>query len=265
MKLLLRICYDGSAYCGYQYQPSLPTVQGTLTESMSQLFGTQCLVTGCSRTDAGVHALGYVASVEPADISLRGEEWWKIPLERIHRAAIKYLPSDIAVTGVAAVRDDFHPRYDVVQKEYIYKISDDVCFNPFLRDRALMLGRRLSDRRIETMNTVAVHLLGRHDFSSFMASGSSITDTTRTLYKLETRRESEDMVEISVRGDGFLYNMVRIIVGTLLDTAFDKLSERDFCAVLDGRDRRLAGATAPACGLYLKEVCYAENIVFSAE
>ncbi len=265
MKLLLRISYDGTAYCGWQYQPSGRTVQGVLTERLSQLFGTECLVTGCSRTDTGVHALGYVASVEPADASLGDGEWWRIPPGRIHRAAIRYLPADIAITGAATVSDGFHPRYDVVSKEYVYKISDSVCCDPFLRNRALMLGRRLTDAQLELMNSAAARLVGRHDFAAFMASGSDIVDTTRTLYRLETVRVSDSEVQLVAQGDGFLYNMVRILVGTLLDAAAGRMTPDEAETVLASRDRRRAGATAPACGLYLNKVYYAEDIDFSAE
>lgn len=265
MKLLLKLSYDGSAYCGFQYQPNCPTVQGTLTTAFSEMFGFPCLVTGCSRTDAGVHALGYVASVEPAELSRRDGEWWRIPTERIHRAAERYLPDDISLLGAAAVADSFHPRYSVSSKEYVYVIADSICRDPFMRGRAFRLGRVLDEKRISLMNEAAQQLVGRHDFSSFMSAGSRVSDTVRTLFSVRAERVSDGLVTVSVRGDGFLYNMVRIIVGTLLEAAFGGLDVSDVKTVLSSHDRRAAGATAPACGLYLREVFYPEDIRFAAE
>lgn len=265
MKLLLKISYDGSAYCGSQYQPSCPTIQGVLTEKLSEVFGFPCNVTGCSRTDAGVHAVGYVVSVEPRDISLRSDNWCRIPEEKVHRAVNMLLPDDIAVTGAAFVPDGFHPRYDAVAKEYRYVICDSVCPDPFMRNRAYLLKRRLDNSQIGIMNEAARHLVGKRDFSSFMASGSSVSDTVRTLYKLEAERAAEGAVYVTALGDGFLYNMVRILTGTLLDAAFGKISPQDVPEILASRDRSKAGHTAPACGLYLMEVRYAEKIDFKAE
>lgn len=265
MKLLLKIRYDGSSYCGFQYQPNAPTVQGTLTEKISDAFGFPCTVTGCSRTDAGVHALGYVAAVEPADTEMCGKPWCNIPVGKVHRVLNMYLPSDISVMGAAFVPDTFHPRYDTVAKEYTYVIDDRVYPDPFLRDRAWHLKKQVTDRGLELMNEGAALLLGRHDFSSFMASGSSVTDTVRTLYSLKAERNDEGKLIVTTRGDGFLYNMVRILTGTLLDVAFEKIGTTKLKEILEGCDRRLAGPTAPPSGLYLKEVIYSEDIKFSAE
>ena len=175
------------------------------------------------------------------------------------------LPNDIAVTGAAFVPDGFHPRYDAVAKEYRYVICDSVCPDPFMRNRAYLLKRRLDNSQIGIMNEAARHLVGKHDFSAFMASGSSVSDTVRTLYKLEAERAAEGAVHVTALGDGFLYNMVRILTGTILDAAFGKISPRDVPEILASRDRSKAGHTAPACGLYLMEVRYAEKIDFKAE
>ena len=265
MKLLLKIRYDGSAYSGFQCQPNAPTVQSVLTERFSQAFGFPCTVTGCSRTDAGVHALGYIAAVEPAENDKRGDEWCNIPVGKIHRVLNMNLPSDISVMGAAFVPDTFHPRYDTVSKEYLYLIDDSVYPDPFFRDRVWHLKRKVSDRGIELMNEGAKLLMGKHDFSSFMASGSSVTDTVRTLFELKAERDADGKIRITARGDGFLYNMVRILTGTLLDVAFEKIKVSQIKEILERCDRRLAGPTAPPCGLYLKEVTYSEVIDFSAE
>lgn len=264
VKLLLRIKYDGSFYCGFQYQPDAPTVQGVLTEKVSEAFGFDCTITGCSRTDSGVHALGYVAAVEPQDISRRDENWCSIPVERVHRAVNMRLPCDIAVTGASLVPDSFHPRYDTVAKEYRYVISDGACPDPFMRDRAYHIRRRLSDAQIALMNDLAGHLVGKHDFSAFMASGSAVADTVRTLYILEAKRADDSTVCITAKGDGFLYNMVRILTGTLLDAAYGKIKPEEGALILESRDRKRAGPTAPACGLYLAKVEFAKEIDFKA-
>lgn len=264
MKLLLRIKYDGSDYCGYQYQPGLPTVQGELTHCVSRALGMRCTVTGCSRTDAGVHALGYCAAVEPAEVSQRGSTWLRIPAERVHRAVGAYLPPSIAVTGAAMVSDTFHPRYSAVAKEYIYVINDSPVHDPFLFGKAYRFGRHITDDGIFRMREAASGLVGRHDFSAFMASGSDVKDTVRELYKLDVRRVSDGLTVVTAKADGFLYNMVRILVGTLLDSASGRLDPREIGDILSSCRRERAGFTAPACGLYLRSVDYRENIEFSA-
>ena len=264
MKLLLKIKYDGGAYHGFQYQPNAPTIQGILTERISEAFGFPCTVTGCSRTDAGVHALGYCAAASPADEAKRLERWCTIPTERIHRALNVALPDDIAVVGACEVPDEFHPRYDTVSKEYIYLINDGVCPDPFQRGRAYHAKKRLTDADIEKMNEAASFIVGRHDFSSFMAQGSSVSDTVRTLFELTVKRIGDATVQITARGDGFLYNMVRILTGTLLEVASDKISVRDITDIVDSCDRSRAGFTAPACGLYLNHVEYGDYIEFKA-
>jgi len=265
MKLLLKISYDGSAYHGFQYQPNAVSVQGVLTDAVTKAFGMECTVTGCSRTDAGVHALGFCAAVEPKDESLKGDVWCTVPSGKVHRLLNMHLPSDIAVIGCARVDDSFHPRYAAAAKEYVYKICDSVCPDPFKRDRAYHAKRRLTDAQIKVMNETGALLLGKHDFSGFMAQGSSVKDTVRTIYGLKVERVSEDEIRLSVKGDGFLYNMVRIITGTLLDVANGRLTADDVKQALEKCDRTHAGTTAPAEGLYLNRVFYGEEINFEAE
>lgn len=170
MKLLLKIMYDGAGYSGYQSQPTLPSVQTALTKAVSDSFGYRCTVTGCSRTDAGVHALGFCAAVEP--YGEHESDWLHIPVGKVHRALARFLPDDISVCAEAAVDDDFHPRYSVKSKKYIYRMYDSVYDDPFLRGRAWHLKRPLSDDGLRRMNDAAQYLIGRHDFTSFMATGS---------------------------------------------------------------------------------------------
>ena len=265
MKLLLKITYDGSAYHGFQYQPNAVSVQEVLTECISKAFGIECNVTGCSRTDAGVHAIGFCAAVEPKEDNLKGDLWCSVPPSKVHRLLNMHLPNDIAVRGCATVCDSFHPRYNALTKEYVYRICDSVYPDPFKRDRAYHVKRRLTDDQIKVMNSVGQSLLGKHDFSGFMAQGSSVKDTVRTLFKLEVVRVSEDEVVLTVSGDGFLYNMVRIITGTLLDAACGKITYDDVKRALTECDRSSAGFTVPAMGLYLNKVEYGENLEFLAD
>ena len=264
MKLLLKLMYDGTAYHGFQYQPNAVSVQGVLTEKISAAFGFPCTVTGCSRTDSGVHALGYCAAVEPASGDV-GEAWCSIPAGKVHRLLNMHLPDDISVIGACMTEDSFHPRYSAVSKEYIYLINDKPYPDPFKRNRAYHVKRPISDAGIELMNEAAGMLLGRHDFSGFMASGSSVKDTVRNLVRLDVQRRCDGEVVLTAAADGFLYNMVRILTGTLLDVASGKLSASDMKKILEKTDRSAAGFTAPAHGLYLNKVNYGEDIVFLAE
>lgn len=262
MKLILKIKYDGHGYAGYQSQPDMPSVQGTLTDALSKALGQRCSVTGCSRTDAGVHALGFVAAVEP--VGEHDTDWLKIPVGKVHRAAARYLPSDIAIVGEAEADNDFHPRYSVVSKEYVYRMIDSPAADPFLAHRAWHLKRRLSDDGIARMNACAEHIVGRRDFSSFMAAGSKITDAVREVYSLGVKRRG-DFIELRISADGFLYNMVRIITGTLTDCAAGTMEPAEIADIIAAKDRTRAGKTAPPDGLYLSDVRYPYEIPWRIE
>lgn len=257
MKLLLKIMYDGSAYAGYQAQPDAPSIQGALTEAISSALGMKCSVTGCSRTDAGVHALGFVAAVEP--IGEHSDDWLRIPVGRIHRAAARYLPCDISICGEAVSDDDFHPRYSVRSKEYLYRMYDSPYADPFLSHRAWHLKRRITDDGIARMTECAALIAGRRDFTSFMASGSKIVDAVREVYSLDVKRRG-DFIELRISADGFLYNMVRIITGTLIDCASGTIEPSDITDIIAAKDRTMAGRTAPPDGLYLADVRYDREI-----
>lgn len=255
MKLLLKIRYDGTNYFGYQAQTERPSVQRTLTAALSDCFGFPCTVTGCSRTDAGVHALGFCAAVEPVDKN----NVITIPTGRVHHAVRRFLPSDISVCGEADVPDDFHPRYSVVSKEYLYRMYDSVYDDPFMNNRAWHLKHAITETGLSRMNEAAAHLVGTHDFTSFMATGSKITDARRTVYSLNVCRVGEG-IELHISADGFLYNMVRIITGTLADCAAGTIEPGDIPKILEKRNRSAAGRTAPPYGLYLADVRYDREI-----
>lgn len=252
MKILLRLSYIGSGYCGYQVQPNGVSVQQRLNEAAKQLFGYDCDVVGCSRTDSGVHANEFCVTV-----TKRKENFLEtgIPVSRIPQAMSHWLPSDIAVYSAEEVSEDFHPRYDVKYKEYVYKILNRQVRDPFLEGRAWHCPRQIDDAALEQMQRAAACFVGRKDFTSFMAADSTVKDAVREVYEAELKREG-DIITFRVSADGFLYNMVRIFVGTLVDVAYGKLSAEDIPRIIEARDRRLAGSTAPPEGLYLNKVVY---------
>lgn len=262
MKLLLKIRYIGSAYCGFQSQKNGRTVQEVLTEASRKVFGEPCFVTGCSRTDAGVHALGFCCTVEP---QRRREDWCGVPAGKVHRAYESVLPPDISVIAAAEVPDGFHPRYDCTGKRYIYRFSDALYRDPFEEGRSERVKFRLTDERLDIMKCAAEHFTGRHDFSSFMASGSKITDAVRTVSEACVTKETEHTAVFSVSADGFLYNMVRIMAGTLIDTARELIAPEDIPGIIEARDRSRAGRTASPCGLYLDEVYYRDTIFWQCD
>lgn len=252
MKLLLHLSFLGTHYCGYQIQPNGVTVQQKLNEATRALFGYECDVVGCSRTDSGVHANQFCAAV-----SKRGTTSLvtSIPPERIPLAIAPFLPEDIAVFHAEAVEDSFHPRYDVKYKEYVYRIWDRPERNPFLCDRSWHYPKPLSPEAIARMNEAAGQFCGSWDFASYMAADSKIVDSVRTVYEAEVYRQGET-VEFRVCANGFLYHMVRILTGTLIAVAEGRTEPWEIRAITEAKDRRRAGITAPAEGLFLNKVVY---------
>ena len=252
MKILLQIAFVGTNYCGYQTQPNGVTVQQKLNEAAKALFGFDCDVVGCSRTDSGVHAKAFCATV-----SKKGEGSLEttIPTDRIPLAIAQYLPEDISVTRAQWVSDEFHARYDVRYKEYVYRVWNCPVRNPFESDRAWHYPKPISDAELVRMNEAAKRCCGTHDFASYMAADSKIRDSVRTVYDAEVTR-SGDVIEFRVSANGFLYHMVRILMGTLIAVAEGKLTPEQIDEVTAACDRRRAGITAPPEGLYLNRVVY---------
>lgn len=243
MKYLLKLSYLGTRYCGFQVQPNGNTVQAELCRATENLFARPCAVTGCSRTDSGVHAEEYYATVAFDGTS-------SVPRERIPQALCTYLPEDISVSAAWAVPEDYSVRRAVSGKEYLYRIWNGRQKNPFCADRVYFYPGTLDTER---MAEAGKALVGRHDFASFMASGSEMEDTIRTVTGLRVERDG-DFVNVYVSADGFLYNMVRIIVGTLIEVSEGKLAPETISDILSAKDRARAGRTAPACGLFLHRV-----------
>lgn len=252
MKILLHISFLGTKYCGYQIQPNGITIQQRLNEATKALFGYDCDVVGCSRTDSGVHANEFCVAV-----SQKGTNQIKttIPIDRISQAIAPYLPDDISVMRAELVEDSFHPRYDVKYKEYVYRIWNAPQKNPFLQDRTWHYPKQISEEALQKMNEAAAHWIGTHDFSSYMAADSKITDAVRTIYEAEIVRQG-DVIEFRVSANGFLYHMVRILMGTLISVAEGRISPTEIDEITQAKDRACAGITAPACGLFLNRVVY---------
>lgn len=259
MKLALLVKYDGTRFEGFQAQPSGNTVQQYLTDAVSRVFGEPCTVTGCSRTDSGVHALGYVAAAAPENMR---ENWCTIPPEKFHRAVRRFLPPEITVVGCASVDDSFHPRYSSLGKEYVYLMREKPDEDPFLRDRVWQLDRRVDADGIARMNACAARLVGRHDFAAFMASGSKITDTVREVKAAHAYVRDDGVIAFTVSADGFLYNMVRIMAGALVGAAAGRITPDIIDEALSSGRRDLLDVTAPPYGLYLNRVFYDPEIKF---
>lgn len=247
--LLFTICYDGRNYHGWQIQQNALSVQQVFQEALARVLGAAPDLKGCSRTDTGVHALRFCISAKV------GRE---IPCARLVGAMNHYLPPDIAVLSCREVPPEFHARYSCRGKEYVYKIWNSPVRNPFLNGYALHYWYPLDE---EKLGRAAACFVGTHDFTSFCTLDARDRGSmVRTVSKARVSRDG-DLVLFTVAADGFLYNMVRIMVGTLLRVAQGKLLPGDVADVIERRDRRAAGPTAPACGLYLNRVFYEGEVM----
>lgn len=242
-RLLFEIMYDGTAYHGWQIQDNALTVQEVFQNAVEKLFKERLDVKGCSRTDSRVHANQYFVSLDTE---------MDIKPESAVLALNTYLPDDVSVVACREVSSDFHPRYSCKSKQYVYKIYNAKIRNPFLRNYAYHYRWRLDD---EYLNKEAQAFLGKHDFSGFCSIKSDVEDTVREIKSVRVYREG-DTVLFEVEGDGFLYNMVRIMVGTLLFINEGKIKEGELKDVIESKNRKRAGKTAPPQGLYLCKVNY---------
>lgn len=245
--LLITLRYDGTAYHGWQVQENAVTVQEALQDAIEKVFGKRLSVVGCSRTDSGVHAKMYCCN-------FRTES--SIPCEKVPLALNAYLPDDIGVYGCHEVPEDFHARYSCVGKRYIYVLHNSAFRDPFSFGRAYRYRLPLDET---LLHRAAQDFVGTHDFAAFASAGGSVEDTVRTVQETCVYRQG-DMVFFEVQADGFLYNMVRIMVGTLLGIAEGKISPDGIPEIIRSLDRSNAGVTAPPQGLYLKEVYYPPEI-----
>lgn len=264
-RIKLTVAYDGTNYHGWQLQPGKATIEGELNKALSLLLGIQTCVTGASRTDAGVHALGNVAVFDTSS---------HIPAEKFAYALNQRLPGDIVIQCSEEVPGDFHPRHCECRKTYEYTILNRKFPLPQYRNTAYFYYGELD---INKMRKACNAFIGEHDFAGFCSSGTQVQSTTRTIYSLEILEENIKepciysnesaghgnnisakgrIIKIRVQGNGFLYNMVRILAGTLIETGKGRINPDGLEEIIASCDRSRAGATAPARGLKLVEVYY---------
>ena len=246
MNIRLTLCFDGAAYCGFQVQKNGASVCQVVQDALEAVLGERPPVKGCSRTDAGVHALAYCLSFR-ADCP--------VPLAKLPLALNAHLPRDVRVTRADQAPEDFHARYSAHSKTYCYRIWNSPVDRPFDEPYYHRVNAPLDTA---AMQAAADRLVGRHDFAAFCAAGSEVAargDTVRTLARCQVRREGA-LITVTVTADGYLYNMVRILAGTLVQAGLHKLDPAGIDAILAGRDRAAAGPTLPAKGLFLQAVDY---------
>ena len=245
---MFTIEYNGKNYVGWQRQKDLPSIQEKIEEALSSLVGHEVSLTGSGRTDSGVHAIGQVASCMLETT---------IPADKLPFAINAILPLDVRITDCREVVDEFNARYSAKRKTYLYKIYTSRHISPLRDDTHMRVSVPLD---IDSMQKACDYLIGEHDFRCFLASGSQVKDTVRTIHSARVYQVGDDEIHFEIEGNGFLYNMVRIIVGTLVAIGSHKYPPSYMEEVVESRDRSKASPTAPAHALYLKSVEYPNNI-----
>ncbi|SCZ09029.1 tRNA pseudouridine(38-40) synthase TruA [Alkaliphilus peptidifermentans] len=241
--IMIEIEYDGTQFCGWQIQPNGRTVQGEIKKALHTLTGNQIKIDGAGRTDAGVHARGQVANFF-MDLA--------IPIGKIPMALNSLLPEDVSIVNAVEMPQDFHARYSAIGKRYSYLIYLNSVRSPLMRNYGQHVSYKID---IDKMKDASKVLLGTHDFKGFMASGSKIINTVRRIDEIDFNIHEKNL-EIAFEGNGFLYNMVRIIVGALIELGRGKISKEHIILALQSGNRKLLGPTAPPQGLYLDKVFY---------
>lgn len=236
--------YDGTKYSGWQIQKNGASIQEILTNAVHQVCNDVSKINGSGRTDAGVHALGQVANFVTD---------CQIPVLRIPEAVNSFLPKDIVVRSAEVVNKDFHSRDSAKGKKYMYIVNNSEIRSALDFYREYYFPYKVDYKKIKK---AAELFEGTHDFRGFMASGSMVKDTIRTIHKIHIKKRDDGRIIFNFTGDGFLYNMVRILVGTLLEVGTGKILLEDVEKIIKSKDRSLAGKTVPAQGLYLVEVYY---------
>lgn len=243
MRVKLVIEYNGEKYCGWQRQNNGISIQQHIEQAIKKLTGVKTNVTGAGRTDAGVHALGQVAHFDTNS---------NIPADKFSYALNLLLPKDIRIKNSCEVDESFHARFSAQAKEYRYTIYNHEHASALYHDVSLHVRTKLN---IEAMKRVANCFFGTHDFKAFMAAGSDVKDTVRTIYHIMITQD-ESFIYLDITGSGFLYNMVRIIAGTLIEAGKGRIGVEDIKGILEGKDRVYAGPTAAPKGLMLMKIYY---------
>lgn len=242
----LTIEYDGKEYNGWQKQPNKLNIQGEIEKAIQNVMGKQVELIGSGRTDAGVHALGQVANFKIDS---------DFPIEKMVIAINSQLKKSIRIKSVEEVDENFHSRYNCHSKTYMYVIDNSKMGTAIYRNLTCHIPQPLN---VESMKIAATYLVGEHDFASFKSSGTSSKSSVRTIYKAEVLKEQEKVI-IKLAGNGFLYNMVRIISGTLVEVGLGNIEAQEMEKIIQAKDRKKAGKTLPAQGLFLLNVDYEEN------
>lgn len=241
--VMLVLAYDGGRYHGFQRQKNAISVQNILEQKLAVLFGHTIELAASGRTDTGVHAYGQVVNFFTIGT---------IPIDRVVKAINSLLPDDIVVQKAREMDMEFSARHSAKDKTYIYRVQQGELLDPFLRNYTWFVKKSLN---IDLMNQALAMLVGEHDFSAFQAAGSVPMHPVRTIYRADCEKQNNEII-FTFWGNGFLYHMVRNIVGTIVNVGLEKTSIEKFREIFYSKDRKKAGATAPAQGLYLKEVNY---------
>lgn len=242
--------YDGSHYAGWQRQLKQATVQGVIENALAKIYQKHLVIHGASRTDKGVHAYAQVFHFDAPEV---------IPLDKLAKVINRILPADIYISEVEPETQDFHSRYSCIGKAYVYRIDTGEQPNVFKANYAYFYGKTIA---LEQLELASRHFIGIHDFKAFMASGSDKENTIREIYDIRFSQvvsQGQTYIEMYIHGSGFLYNMVRIIMGTLLDYWEGRYTEAEMLEAFKSGNRHFFRRTAPACGLYLKETFYASK------
>jgi len=243
-RIMLIVSYNGANYCGWQKQNNAISIEEVINTKLKELLKEDICVIGASRTDAGVHAKGNVAVFDT--------ETTTHPEKKAYALNAR-LPQDIRIQESREVRADFHPRYDKNNKKYSYRILNTKINVPIYNEYTMHASNYLD---IELMKNAAQYIVGEHDFKSFCAANTGVKTTVREVYSLEITKNNNDIITIEITGNGFLYNMVRIIVGTLIQVGTGKIKPEYVAEIIAAKDRSKAGPTAKAKGLTLEEIYY---------
>lgn len=243
-RIKLTIEYDGSNFSGYQIQPDKRTIQGEIEKALESLYGQKVETFASGRTDAGVHAYGAVLHFDPPK---------ELKNPKIKESMNALLPEDVKIMKLEKVSSDFDARFSSKKKTYVYKFYLSAFERPLLRNHALMVDDRVD---VEAMNKACKYLVGEHDFRSFVARKSGKTNFVRTIYSAKIEKTAENEYQFIISGNGFLYNMVRIIMGTLINIGLKRNEIEDMQKIILAKDRTKAGKTVKSCGLYLLSVDY---------
>lgn len=241
--LLIKIRYVGTSYHGFQIQKNAVTIQEVFQKSLNTVLGYLPDIKGCSRTDSGVHAYEYALSTKIES---------SIPERKLMTALNHYLPKDVSVMSIVEVDEDFHARYSCLAKQYRYQIYNESVMDPFLLGKALQIKRNID---CELLGEAALHFVGTNDFRPFSGNNNPDDNTVRTVYRFSVSRKGS-LVSFLVVADGFLYNMVRIMVGVLLEINDNRLQIEDIDRIFEGNTRTKRCITVPPVGLYLDRVFY---------